>query len=89
MDLVSPGKSLKILLSVEGGHFFDDPLVKYRKISAYRIIPKNQKDGYASASMAKKKFSLSRSRLRSIRDWGSYPRREAYAKARGRRTGMR
>ncbi len=54
MDLVtidgdiSPAKSLQILLSVEGGHFFDNPLVKYRKISGYRIIPKNQKDGYIS-----------------------------------------
>ncbi len=53
MDLVtingdmSPLKALKLLLSVEGGHFFDDPLVVYRKISGFRIIPK-QAEGYIS-----------------------------------------
>ena len=54
MDLITidgnlaPTKSLQIMLSIESGHFFDNPLVHYRKISAYRIIPKNQKDGYIS-----------------------------------------
>jgi len=54
MDLVtvrgdiSPAKSLQLLLSVPGGGFFENPLVNYQKISGYRIIPKNQKDGYIS-----------------------------------------
>jgi sphingosine kinase len=54
MDLVtingdiSPMKSGEIMLSVESGRFFDHPLVKYSKISAFRFIPKNQKDGYIS-----------------------------------------
>lgn len=54
MDLVcidgdiSPAKSIQLLLSVEAGHFFESPLVSYRKISAYRIIPRNQKDGFIS-----------------------------------------
>lgn len=54
MDLVcidgniSPMKSIELMLSVESGHFFDNPLVAYRKVSAYRIIPKNQSDGYIS-----------------------------------------
>jgi len=45
MDLVtvdgdiSPLKAIGLQLSVESGHFFDSPLVTYRKVSAYRIIP--------------------------------------------------
>ncbi|KAJ2902688.1 hypothetical protein MKZ38_000273 [Zalerion maritima] len=54
MDLVcvdgdiSPAASLKLMLSVESGHFFDNPLVSYRKIEAFRIIPRDQDDGYIS-----------------------------------------
>lgn len=45
---VSPVKSIGLQLTVESGHFFDDPLVKYRKVSAYRIIPRDQSKGYIS-----------------------------------------
>lgn len=45
---ISPFKSLGLQLAVESGHFFDSPLVSYRKVSAYRIIPRNQKTGYIS-----------------------------------------
>ena len=45
---VSPFKSMGLQLDVESGRFFDSPLVSYRKISAYRIIPRNQKTGYIS-----------------------------------------
>lgn len=45
---VSPLTSINLLLSVENGKFFDHPLVSYRKISGYRIIPRDQKDGYIS-----------------------------------------
>ncbi|KJZ73273.1 hypothetical protein HIM_07277 [Hirsutella minnesotensis 3608] len=54
MDLViingdlPPITALKTLLSVESGKFFDSPQVCYKKISAYRLIPRNQKDGYIS-----------------------------------------
>lgn len=54
MDLVtidgdiSPTKSIQVMTSVESGGFFDNPLVRYRKVSGYRIIPRNQKDGYIS-----------------------------------------
>ncbi len=54
MDLVtvdgdiSPAKSLAMLLSVEDNRFFDNPLVRYRKIAGFRLTPKNQKDGYIS-----------------------------------------
>jgi sphingosine kinase len=42
-------KSIQMQLSVENGHFFDNPLVKYRKVSAYRVIPRNLgKGGYIS-----------------------------------------
>lgn len=45
---ISRVASIKSLLAVEKGTFFDMAHVKVRKISAYRIIPKNQKDGYIS-----------------------------------------
>lgn len=54
MDLVcidgdiSPLASIKMMLAVEKGGLFDMPLVSYRKILGYRIIPKNQDDGYIS-----------------------------------------
>lgn len=54
MDLVtvngdiSPIVATKMLLGVENGSFFDSPHVEYKKISAYRIIPRNQADGYIS-----------------------------------------
>lgn len=40
--------AIKTLMSIEQHTFFDLPHVDYQKISAYRIIPKNQKDGYIS-----------------------------------------
>lgn len=54
MDLVTidgdipPWRALQLMLSVENGHFFDNPLVAYRKIAAFRITPKDQEDGYIS-----------------------------------------
>lgn len=54
MDLVtidgdlSPFTALKVLLDVESDKGFDNPHVSYKKISAYRIIPRNQKEGYIS-----------------------------------------
>ncbi|KAK4188410.1 putative phingoid long chain base kinase [Podospora australis] len=42
---VSPLKSVGLQLSVESGEFFDNPLVSYRKVSAYRVIPRNQEKG--------------------------------------------
>lgn len=41
-------KSLGMISSVENGHFFDNPLVRYRKIAGYRLVPRNQQDGYIS-----------------------------------------
>ncbi|KAL7794360.1 ATP-NAD kinase-like domain-containing protein [Trichoderma ceciliae] len=38
----------KAFLSVESGKFFDNPNVTYKKISAYRITPRNQESGYIS-----------------------------------------
>ncbi|KAL8766779.1 MAG: hypothetical protein Q9209_006518 [Squamulea sp. 1 TL-2023] len=40
--------AISCVLAVETGKFFDMPHINYRKISGYRIIPKNQKDGYIS-----------------------------------------
>lgn len=54
MDLVcidgdiSRTTAIKMMLGVENGQLFDMPLVSYRKILGYRIIPKNQTDGYIS-----------------------------------------
>lgn len=54
MDLVTVAGNLpratavKAMLSIEKGTFFDNPHVQYRKISAFRITPRNQQDGYIS-----------------------------------------
>lgn len=54
MDLITidgdlpPLKAIALQTAVESGHFFDSPLVTYRKVSAYRIIPRNQGPGYVS-----------------------------------------
>ncbi|KAJ5047258.1 uncharacterized protein L3040_003095 [Drepanopeziza brunnea f. sp. 'multigermtubi'] len=54
MDLVcingdiSRIQTIKMLLAVETGKFFDMPAVWYRKVLGYRIIPKNQEDGFIS-----------------------------------------
>ena len=45
---ISRLSSLKMMTSLENGKLFDMPLVYYRKILGYRIIPKNQADGYIS-----------------------------------------
>ncbi|KAK3318038.1 ATP-NAD kinase-like domain-containing protein [Apodospora peruviana] len=48
MDLVitngdiSLAKNIGLQLSIDSGHFFDSPLVMYRKVSAYRLIPRPQ-----------------------------------------------
>lgn len=62
MDLVTingdllPLTALKTFMSVESNKFFDDPHVTYKKLSAYRIIPRNQKDGYISIDGEKVPF---------------------------------
>jgi sphingosine kinase len=54
MDLVtipgniSPVTAVKIMFAVETPQFFDNPHISYKKISAYRIIPRNQKQGCIS-----------------------------------------
>ncbi|KAK4121617.1 hypothetical protein N657DRAFT_577246 [Parathielavia appendiculata] len=45
---ISPLQNIRLQLGVESGHFFDNPLVSYCKVSAYRIIPRNQESGYIS-----------------------------------------
>jgi sphingosine kinase len=40
--------AVQTMMAVENHTFFDMPHVDYQKISAYRIIPKNQRDGYIS-----------------------------------------
>lgn len=40
--------AVKSLLAIEKGTFFDMPHVDYAKVSAYRIIPRNQVHGYIS-----------------------------------------
>ena len=45
---ISVATSIKTLLAIEKGTFFDMPHVRIRKVSGYRIIPKSQKDGYIS-----------------------------------------
>ncbi|SPO04091.1 related to sphingolipid long chain base kinase [Cephalotrichum gorgonifer] len=45
---ISPMSAVSLLLSVESGGFFDNPLVSYRKVSAFRITPRDQDSGYIS-----------------------------------------
>ncbi|EFQ35684.1 diacylglycerol kinase catalytic domain-containing protein [Colletotrichum graminicola] len=53
---VSVSNQLSLILGVDSGKLFDNPLVSYRKISAYRIIPRNQKNGYISIDGEKVPF---------------------------------
>ncbi|ESA42797.1 sphingoid long chain base kinase 4, variant [Neurospora crassa OR74A] len=39
---ISLWKNINLQLSVESGHFFDNPLVSYRKVSAFRLTPRYQ-----------------------------------------------
>lgn len=48
--------AIKTMMSIENHTFFDLQHVDYQKISAYRIIPKNQKDGYISIDGERVKF---------------------------------
>ncbi|KAI0109702.1 sphingoid long chain base kinase-like protein [Nemania sp. FL0031] len=41
-------KYLDLMTSVETGKFFDNSLVSYRKVVAYRFTPRDQTDGYIS-----------------------------------------
>lgn len=45
---ISRLSALGLLTALAGGKFFNNPFVKYKKILAYRITPKNQADGYIS-----------------------------------------
>lgn len=47
---ISRRKALKMLSAVEKGNtiFFNMPEVWYRKVHAFRFIPRNQEDGYIS-----------------------------------------
>jgi sphingosine kinase len=40
--------AVQMMLAVESNKLFDNPGIWYRKILGYRIIPKNQPDGYIS-----------------------------------------
>ncbi|KAH7114307.1 sphingoid long chain base kinase-like protein [Dendryphion nanum] len=48
--------AINTLLAISEHKFFDLPHVDYQKISAYRIIPKNQNDGYISIDGEKVPF---------------------------------
>ncbi|RYO98578.1 hypothetical protein DL766_004276 [Monosporascus sp. MC13-8B] len=41
-------KYLGLMASIEEENFFEQPLVSYRKITAYRLTPRDQADGYIS-----------------------------------------
>jgi sphingosine kinase len=45
---ISRISALQMLAAVETGKLYDMPLVSYRKILGYRIIPKGRGDGYIS-----------------------------------------
>jgi len=41
-------RQMQMMMSIESNKLFDMPGVTYKKILGYRIIPKNQNDGYIS-----------------------------------------
>jgi sphingosine kinase len=43
---ISRHTALQAMMAVEKGHHFGMEYVKYRKILGYRILPKDQKEGY-------------------------------------------
>jgi sphingosine kinase len=45
---LSPVTALRVMSQTDSPRFFDHPYVKYRKVSAYRITPRNQDDGCIS-----------------------------------------
>lgn len=45
---LSPLSSVALMLSVEDGGLLGDPRVEYRKVSAFRVTPRDQEDGYIS-----------------------------------------
>lgn len=45
---ISRLSAIQMMLAVESNKLFDHPGVWYRKITGYRIIPKDQDDGYIS-----------------------------------------
>ncbi|KAH8701540.1 ATP-NAD kinase-like domain-containing protein [Talaromyces proteolyticus] len=51
-------KTIKALLSIGSPRFFNSPHVKYKKISAYRITPRDQEDGYISIDGKQVPFEL-------------------------------
>lgn len=53
---ISRRTAIKTLLAVENNTFFDLDHVDYQKVSAYRIIPRDQKDGYISIDGEKVPF---------------------------------
>lgn len=53
---MSTSAALKTFMAVDSNKFFDSPNVHYKKVSAYRIIPRNQKDGYISIDGEKVPF---------------------------------
>ena len=46
-DLSLPGW-VSVTIAVGNGKAADTPLLSYRKISGFRVVPKNQADGYIS-----------------------------------------
>ncbi|KAH7021958.1 diacylglycerol kinase catalytic domain-containing protein [Ilyonectria destructans] len=64
MDLVTIDSDVPLMTALnlmdsigDEGNFFDHPLVKYRKISAFRITPRDQEDGYISIDGEKAPFA--------------------------------
>ncbi|KAI1115276.1 sphingoid long chain base kinase-like protein [Nemania sp. NC0429] len=45
---IPAAKYISLMTSAEDGKIFDNPLVSYRKVVAYRFTPRNQADGYIS-----------------------------------------
>ena len=69
MDLVitngdmSRVSAIKLLPAVDDGSFYRWPMVSYRKITAFGIIPKNQPDGYTTIDGERVRYGLSQAEI--------------------------
>ena len=67
---LSPLSSVSLMLSVEDGGLLGDPRVEYRKVSAFRVTPRDQESGYISVDGERVPFEALRGAVRGAAGGG-------------------